>query len=1325
MRSKQDAAGAPSKTRPEAGRYVPERSSLRNDDKECNVKVIVRCRPLTDKEKYDKNMYTAVKIQPSSRSVVVSRKEQNIPDKRYYFDGVCNEFTTQKEVFEHHVVSTLDDVLEGFNCTLFAYGQTGTGKTFTMEGDLGALISENNESGDEMLQLPVNAGIIPRCVQTIFDRLQQGMFEYSVKVSYLEIYNEELCDLLAIDGDETKQLRLFDKANTKSDPSGNNRGLAVSGLREVPVSSMQDIFTILGAAVLKRRVAETDLNKSSSRSHCIFTIVIHMRGSNSDDTLMKVGKLNLVDLAGSENIQRSGAMAHNARTKEAGIINQSLLTLGRVINALVEHNNYVPYRDSKLTRLLMESLGGRTKTCIIATVSPSSVCNDETQSTLDYAHRAKNIKNRPEVNQKAYQGVIMKDMGAEIDRLKVQLGAQRDKDGGIFLKIDEYEMLKSSNERLTDLNASLTGELAERRTKEDLMRSELSLTKRDLTASRSSAATIEKALSKREEALSEASLIFQSTIIHSIAQEGEVDTLRASLEEANDMASRMELSFKIVHKLQVYIKSINDEFLLDQTGDIASLDEDVQSLELKKDELIRSCGDLYNQYKEITKMIDKTEAGYVQDEASVMKTCNTLKCSIIAHSESVIRWKDELVGPLDGGPSLIISLRKHIESTLKIDLVSNISKQCLGLIERVFTIMNNIPISEDEIIELCNNCELNRLKLSKAWIDEVIENQVQPVKRRIQKIRSELKTLRESHAESEMLNRDDQACMSSMVMDFQVSFQKLMLDKAERHESRMLSIESKMRHLEQELADVESGDNLFGKENLSNVWHSCLRDETAANFDLCSASISQVLANRTSLLKAATAEVCGEVKQRTRDMINEIDRSATNAQGQVANFSEIFSDGMKDRVLSSLSDVSELNEATATVINESFEMRAKKRRLLEVHRRRLDESHELTFTSSNNLLDSIQTKLQSTKITISKANNNIIEFKVIVSYYHGSLSVVCSCVQRTASLSDKVCQYKEMFTGASLEFTAALMTSEEVPLCLLIAFDQPTAHQQLDPEPLYPKLISLIHFLRNRGAMLPPYRPSIKELWFGLRRQCGFEQSVQEAPKPLGGRRSSLLRGRSPSSLDIDTEDIRRHSTTPMVRGENRIKSPRTLLTATVRTSRTSTPDSKHDGDSTLVTGEVSVTLRALLSLLVRSDHSFDQDGEDVEMGNEGTRGTLRTLLSFLSADTADQPNPNLQLDEIRSRIDRNSSDAFNPDQEMTKYFENSENVEVRNWWIQNRDVKTPLVIAASSENETPVSTTSRGRKRAMPEVWSESEDHSCQSGGSSQWNQEISNPPT
>ena len=216
------------------------------------------------------------------------------------------------------------------------------------------------------------AGIVPRSARYIFEKLGDSNLEFTIRVSFLELYNEELQDLLSTDTE--KKLRLCEDVK---------KGLICQNLEEVPVLNVGDIFDILQKGIRLRQTAETLCNKNSSRSHSIFTMKMFIKESNIDgEEVVRHGQLNLVDLAGSECVGRSGAK--NDRAREAGSINQSLLTLGRVITALVDHHGHIPYRDSKLTRLLQESLGGRAKTCIIATLSPSQLAIEETLSTLDY-----------------------------------------------------------------------------------------------------------------------------------------------------------------------------------------------------------------------------------------------------------------------------------------------------------------------------------------------------------------------------------------------------------------------------------------------------------------------------------------------------------------------------------------------------------------------------------------------------------------------------------------------------------------------------------------------------------------------------------------------------------------------------------------------------------------------------------------------------------------------------------------------------------------------------------------------------------------------------
>ncbi|XP_062112736.1 kinesin-like protein KIN-5C [Humulus lupulus] len=416
-------------------------SGRHEKEKGVNVQVLLRCRPFSEDE-LRSNAPQVVTCNDYMREVAVSQSiaGKHI-DRVFTFDKVFGPSAQQKDLYEQAVIPIVHEVLEGFNCTIFAYGQTGTGKTYTMEGECKRAKSGPNG------ELPPEAGVIPRAVKQIFDTLESQNAEYSVKVTFLELYNEEITDLLA--PEEISRVMLEEKQK-KALPlmEDGKGGVLVRGLEEEIVTSANEIFTLLERGSAKRRTAETFLNKQSSRSHSLFSITIHIKEATPEgEELIKCGKLNLVDLAGSENISRSGA--REGRAREAGEINKSLLTLGRVINALVEHLGHIPYRDSKLTRLLRDSLGGRTKTCIIATVSPAVHCLEETLSTLDYAHRAKNIKNKPEVNQKMMKSTLIKDLYGEIERLKSEVYAAREKNG-VYIPKERYFQEESERKAMAD-----------------------------------------------------------------------------------------------------------------------------------------------------------------------------------------------------------------------------------------------------------------------------------------------------------------------------------------------------------------------------------------------------------------------------------------------------------------------------------------------------------------------------------------------------------------------------------------------------------------------------------------------------------------------------------------------------------------------------------------------------------------------------------------------------------------------------------------------------------------------------------------------------------
>jgi len=363
---------------------------------EC-IRVVVRIRPLSKIEKTSKKKVTTVGHEEQG---VVQVRNPALPDselpKSFTFDSVLSQSCTQKSLYDKCAAPIVDSVLQGYNGTVFAYGQTGAGKTWTMEGDM---------SSDE------NMGIIPRAFQHIFDHVALSNEEsekYLIRASYFEIYNEEIRDLLS--NTPKKALELKESKET---------GINVKNLTSIVVKTIAEINNVMNAGKENRAVASTNMNAGSSRSHSIFSIVVECCTSNDKGDHIRVGKLNLVDLAGSERQGKTGATGE--RLKEATKINLSLSALGNVISALVDgKSSHIPYRDSKLTRILRDSLGGNTKTVMCANAGPAEYNYDETLSTLRYANRAKNIKNKPIINEDP-KDAMLREYQDEIVSLRVKL----------------------------------------------------------------------------------------------------------------------------------------------------------------------------------------------------------------------------------------------------------------------------------------------------------------------------------------------------------------------------------------------------------------------------------------------------------------------------------------------------------------------------------------------------------------------------------------------------------------------------------------------------------------------------------------------------------------------------------------------------------------------------------------------------------------------------------------------------------------------------------------------------------------------------------------
>ncbi|XP_020520488.1 kinesin-like protein KIN-12E isoform X3 [Amborella trichopoda] len=348
-----------------------------------NVQVLIRIRPVSNKERSLQG-YTRCLRQESAQTVTWLGH----PEARFTFDHVACETITQEKLFKVAGLPMVENCMFGYNSCIFAYGQTGSGKTYTMMGEI-------NDLEDELSE---DCGMTPRIFEYLFAQIRAEeesrrdvKLNYVCKCSFLEIYNEQITDLLE---PSSTNLQLREDAK---------KGVYVENLSEFEVRTVKDVLDLLVQGSANRKVASTNMNSESSRSHSVFTCAIESRWEADAMNHLRFGRLNLVDLAGSERQKNSGA--EGERLKEAANINKSLSTLGLVIMTLVDvaqgRQRHVPYRDSRLTFLLQDSLGGNSKTAIIANISPSICCVNETLSTLKFAQRAKLIQNNAIVNEDA------------------------------------------------------------------------------------------------------------------------------------------------------------------------------------------------------------------------------------------------------------------------------------------------------------------------------------------------------------------------------------------------------------------------------------------------------------------------------------------------------------------------------------------------------------------------------------------------------------------------------------------------------------------------------------------------------------------------------------------------------------------------------------------------------------------------------------------------------------------------------------------------------------------------------------------------------------
>ncbi|KAL5244522.1 hypothetical protein ACI65C_011932 [Semiaphis heraclei] len=390
-----------------------------------SIRVAIRVRPLV-KSELDRGCSNCILADSINQQIIVN----NNANLTFTFNYVFSTEHSQRQVYESAVEDLVQKLFSGYNVTILAYGQTGSGKTHSMGTNF---VDDENE--DEK-------GIIPRAIQNIFNEVQNksGEAKFSIKASFIELYQEQVYDLLSPN-------------RATLDIREDGRGICIPGLTEICVTDFSSTLQCLVQGSSGRATGATAMNAQSSRSHCIFTLTISQMQENGNNT---TAKFHLVDLAGSERSKKTKATGE--RFKEGVNINKGLLSLGNVITSLCEKSAHISYRDSKLTRLLQDSLGGNSVTLMIACISPADYNMDETVSTLRYANRALQIKNKPVINQDPITAQISA-LSKENHELKLKIVAMET--NGFVSCPPEHITLQKANKDLQEKMRAMSQVLSE------------------------------------------------------------------------------------------------------------------------------------------------------------------------------------------------------------------------------------------------------------------------------------------------------------------------------------------------------------------------------------------------------------------------------------------------------------------------------------------------------------------------------------------------------------------------------------------------------------------------------------------------------------------------------------------------------------------------------------------------------------------------------------------------------------------------------------------------------------------------------------------------
>eukprot|EP00762_Andalucia_godoyi_P001494 ANDGO_00284.mRNA.1 Kinesin heavy chain len=648
-----------------------------SEEKKSRLRVYVRLRPPLPEETKDAGFEIAVQCFPDRNEVVVDR---TVDKKAFAFDGVLQPNISQIQVFNSVAKDLVDGALDGYNGTCFAYGQSGTGKTHTLS---------NMDSLDES-----EYGLIPRSIQYLFEqidhfRAKNASYEYKVTLSYIQIYLEMIQDLL---NTESTNLQIREDADT---------GVFIKGVREVIVTSLEDCVALIREGDEARVVALTKLNASSSRSHACLVIKIERRTrltrENQEnevlgDGTVQYGKLTLVDLAGSERMKKTGASGKQA--EEAKAINLSLSALGNVISALTDpKQTHVPFRDSKLTRLLQDSLGGNGKTSVVVTLRPDKAQMQESMSTILFGQRAMKVVTSVRKNQDVDYRALSIKLQAQVDLLNDELqrmkleGAQQEEtlasmnEAEIEAILAEHERemrayaekLQLAEEQAVQDEQERTSRIADLVSQNSSLKDEVQICKRRIDGLLKDLKTLEDRQRESAVELEETTTAFQSQIQkleQSVTSlDAEKHSLTMDLHDKNSAIRVLRADIEEARKENdAYLKEIefNEKSLLTASAQVSSLEArfadarlEIEKTEAAKKSLESQVQNMNGDLSVTKGSLEKTK----EEKRELHKQLLQLK-SEIRDSEAVSQTRCDKINLLEQDLERSRSERKKLEVEL-------------------------------------------------------------------------------------------------------------------------------------------------------------------------------------------------------------------------------------------------------------------------------------------------------------------------------------------------------------------------------------------------------------------------------------------------------------------------------------------------------------------------------------------------------------------------------------------------------------------------------------------------------------------------------------